>query len=131
MDKSETYIKMADCPEIQGGWNPQPCDFHYHFSCNEEDDHADAIDYDELDGEDNYNHVKERSIWLPTQSQLQKMLGDFRKTLGILVYLEQSGLSAFKPSGADYHIESWEQLWLAFVMKEKFNKVWNGEEWDV
>jgi len=26
-------------------------------------------------------------------------------------------------------LESWEQLWLAFVMKEKYGKVWNGEEW--
>jgi hypothetical protein len=27
--------------------------------------------------------------------------------------------------------EKWtaEQRWLAFVMKEKFNKVWNGREW--
>ena len=24
---------------------------------------------------------------------------------------------------------TWEQLWLAFVMKEKYNKVWNGEDW--
>lgn len=24
---------------------------------------------------------------------------------------------------------SMEQLWLAFVMKEKYNKVWNGEGW--
>ncbi len=24
---------------------------------------------------------------------------------------------------------SMEQLWLAFVMKEKYNKVWDGEEW--
>ena len=24
---------------------------------------------------------------------------------------------------------SMEQLWLAFVMKEKYNKIWNGEEW--
>lgn len=31
-----------------------------------------------------------------------------------------------------YHtdrVKSMEQLWLAFVMKEKFNKTWNGEEW--
>ena len=26
-------------------------------------------------------------------------------------------------------IKSWEQLWLAFVMKEKFNKIWDGEKW--
>jgi len=25
---------------------------------------------------------------------------------------------------------SMEQLWLAFVMKEKFDKVWNGEDWE-
>lgn len=24
---------------------------------------------------------------------------------------------------------SMEQLWLAFVMKEKFNKIWNGKNW--
>ena len=25
--------------------------------------------------------------------------------------------------------ESWEQIWLIAVMKTKFNKIWNGEEW--
>ena len=25
---------------------------------------------------------------------------------------------------------SMEQLWLAFVMKEKFNKTWDGEKWE-
>ena len=24
---------------------------------------------------------------------------------------------------------SMEQLWMAFYMKEKYNKVWNGEKW--
>jgi hypothetical protein len=24
---------------------------------------------------------------------------------------------------------SWEQLWLAFVMKEKSNKIWDGKQW--
>jgi len=24
---------------------------------------------------------------------------------------------------------SMEQLWLAFVMNEKYNKVWNGKDW--
>jgi hypothetical protein len=28
-----------------------------------------------------------------------------------------------------YDEASPEQLWLAFVMKEKYNKVWNGEDW--
>jgi hypothetical protein len=25
--------------------------------------------------------------------------------------------------------ESYEQYWLAFVMKEKYLKIWNGKEW--
>ncbi len=29
----------------------------------------------------------------------------------------------------DSEITSMEQLWFAFVMKEKFNKTWNGSEW--
>ena len=29
------------------------------------------------------------------------------------------------------YFNSMEQLWLAFVMKEKFNKVWNGNDWEV
>jgi len=24
---------------------------------------------------------------------------------------------------------TWEQLWLAFVMKEKHNKIWDGDNW--
>ncbi len=31
--------------------------------------------------------------------------------------------------GVKYYCTSMEQLWLAFVMKEKFNKVWSGKEW--
>ncbi len=30
------------------------------------------------------------------------------------------------PNGCD---ASMEQLWLAFVMKEKYHKIWTGEEW--
>lgn len=28
-----------------------------------------------------------------------------------------------------YKLRSLEQLWLAFVMEEKYGKVWNGDEW--
>ena len=36
-----------------------------------------------------------------------------------------------KIGAVEYSKSSWEQLWLAFVMKEKYGKVWNGEEWVV
>jgi hypothetical protein len=27
-------------------------------------------------------------------------------------------------------LESMEQIWLAFIMKEKNGKIWNGEDWE-
>jgi len=39
----------------------------------------------------------------------------------------QGNTSATWQAGAGF--TSMEQLWLAFVMKEKYNKVWNGKEW--
>ena len=64
-----------------------------------------------------------------TQDQLQGML---HKTfqgvyaLGKCAYL----FNGIKKNREYYGIfKSMEQLWLAFVMKEKYNKIWNGEEW--
>ncbi len=38
-------------------------------------------------------------------------------------------------AGEDYSpgrlFYSWEQLWLAFVMKELYGKRWNGSDWEV
>ena len=53
MDTTEQYIKMADTPEIQDGYNVQPEDFlgSPHGSYNP-------------------------SIWLPRQDQLQEMVID-------------------------------------------------------
>lgn len=67
-----------------------------------------------------------RYIWLPTQAQLQKVLGSSFPPLGIL-----SRLNHVYEQNKDYWtgFESFEQLWLAFVMKEKYNKTWNGEDW--
>jgi len=66
-------------------------------------------------------------IWLPRQEDLQKMV---KENLGELI----QGFYDFNyDSGfvwlSDAKFTSMEQLWLAFVMKEKFNKTWNGEEW--
>ena len=47
-------------------------------------------------------------VWLPRQDQLQEMV-------------EKDNFSV--------KATSMEQLWLAFVMKEKYNKQWNGEGW--
>jgi len=85
-----------------------------------------------------YHDDDEGSIWLPTQAQLQKMTG-----IPVSEYLTALACFAF----SDLHIEgskcelrfynqyalqftSEEQLRLAFLYKEKYNKVWNGEDWE-
>ena len=66
-------------------------------------------------------------IWLPTQEQLQEMVFPDnwipRECMSIMrkfqFFYEQT-CDAFT---------SWNELWLAFVMHEKYHKIWNGREW--
>jgi len=66
-------------------------------------------------------------IFCPRQDQLQEMLKDkyawSKKFPHDLIW----DFSSFIQDNEK--INSMEQLWLAFVMKEKFNKIWNGEDW--
>ena len=75
--------------------------------------------YDEGD-ENKYN-----AIWLPRQDQLQEMVNDNNITALLQDFI--SWLS--KQCNLPMHMTSMEQLWLAFVMKEKYNKTWDGKEW--
>jgi len=66
-------------------------------------------------------------IWLPSQEQLQDMVIIEYKHFYAL--LDVFHMWSIQPTLDRNLIESMEQLWLAFVMKEKYNKVWNGEDW--
>ena len=84
-------------------------------------------------------------VWLPRQDQLQRMVyedcvANCEKTTHwelkqfyFELLLDAHKLYAwYQSEGYDYdHLDSMEQLWLAFVMKEKYNKTWNGEDWVV
>lgn len=61
-------------------------------------------------------------VWLPTQENLQAFWGKKlpENIHWFNMYAEEKVPGIFT---------SMEQLWLAFVMKEKYNKVWNGKEW--
>jgi hypothetical protein len=66
-------------------------------------------------------------VWLPRQDQLQEMV-EYPDLGSILRDVRE-----FWMLNSSYHpidFTSMEQLWLAFVMKEKFDKVWNGEGWE-
>ena len=71
-----------------------------------------------------------KPIWLPRQDQLQKMVrSKFANNLDMLMAF-YAFVTEDKPFGFDAIFNApMEQLWLAFVMKEKYNKVWNGEKW--
>ena len=66
------------------------------------------------------------------QDQLQKMVGGLEKGfIDFPEWLEHTYGPHYrdKPNGHLHIFTSWEQLWLAFVMKEKYSKKWEGEKW--
>ena len=72
-------------------------------------------------------------IWLPTQNQLQEMLykhwwGD-KQPSNKVSSVVQKLVWCMDDNITKYCIDSMEQLWLAFVMKELYNKVWQEGEW--
>ncbi len=86
----------------------------------------------------------EEGTCLKTQDQLQEMLGEYPEETALAKNEKfQTNLTAKLASFMDFvqpeyelylpeytkHFTSMEQLWLAFVMKEKYNKTWVGNRW--
>ena len=72
----------------------------------------------------------ENVIWLPRQDQLQEMLVFKSVTQADDIYIKIERFYQFVNEVLG-DFESMEQLWLAFVMKEKYGKKWGGEDWVV
>ena len=66
-------------------------------------------------------------IWLPRQDQLQEM------SLEIVNDIKQIPISLIgkvcQYDSIPMWMNSWEQFWLAFVMKKRYSKIWNGDDW--
>lgn len=119
MDTSETYIKMcAKAKEIQAAFIDDGS-FHNYFH------RVDAW---------------HSLIWLPCQDQLQEMYlktlnKDEQQSINIPIVILDDFSTWVLEDAPDIAIRrhalhlSLEQLWLAFVMKKKYNKEWNGSEW--
>lgn len=69
-------------------------------------------------------------VWLPRQDQLQEMFGPARPDAlrGILKFYESDDFTGYYIEDKEMFF-SYEQLWLHFVMRERFGKRWTGEEW--
>ena len=155
MDTTETYIKMCEkAEEIQpclddkdgvgGTWvsslilyhtapmnQPHNRDGYYHVT-----DEVAVRRCEQCGNEDDYIKSS-RAIWLPRQDQLQEMVfGTGQTWEGMAIVGQAQTILDF---GNELWSESekvrtavpqtWEQLWLAFVMKEKYQKIWNDEDW--
>ncbi|KKL44676.1 hypothetical protein LCGC14_2363290 [marine sediment metagenome] len=70
-----------------------------------------------------------RYTWLPTQSQLQAMV-EVRGGLGVWDLFKQFGDWCGEWGGESGHFATGEQLWLGFLMHEKYQKRWAGEDWE-
>lgn len=138
MDTSETYIKMCKkAKEIQNAkWLKalhSLCTSHPWiggdiFAVGDEVFMHDSCPHaGKFIGPDYCNR---NAIWLPRQDQLQEMLYDRLSNPHAWILVEKFSYYS-KPQflGNDISDMSMEQLWLAFIMKEKYNKVWNGSDW--
>lgn len=121
MDISAEYINMCSkAQEIQKKWahsNRSSGDWYFHNELGA------AYVVSEIDQDD------KDCIFLPRQDQLQEMIdGDLSvKMEDIYLYNYSTGFVWL----SDGHLSSFEQLWLAFVMNEKYNKIWDKDkkEW--
>ena len=70
---------------------------------------------------------KELAVWLPRQDQLQEISKkDFDLNGQITELINcQNYYYSFKR----ILFETFEKLWLAYIMKQLYNKEWNGKEW--
>lgn len=146
MDILEIYIKMCDYSEIQNRWHPNIGDLT---------DCGIIINVDKMVGAPwNLNLIEENPkdcncpshslsmkrnevIWLPYQWQIQKLClesipyaEDIRDLLfgrNEDIWVSFDGFLDF--ARKDFILESMEQLWLAFYMKTKYNKIWENEKW--
>jgi len=139
---TDRYIRMCMASdEIQELWNPKVGDYFYNadrpavglVNNIAEDGLVSAtylrITYDKYESKNvlgivgNIHRLKGTKFWLPTQSQLQSVITDkgyFRFSLIELFY-------RFANANAD-KFDSMDEIWLAFVMKMLYNKVWDDEK---
>jgi len=74
-------------------------------------------------------------IWLPTQEQLQEISQEeysksLKKSLAWFGYFVKFVKNKYQDDSiAHEYFNEMNELWLAFVMKEKYHKIWTGEKW--
>lgn len=139
---NSNYIKMCDCPEIQDGWEPKIGDWTDKgvmvriLYQGIDSEIGFAGEYILNYGKGEFQVYYEEFIWLPTIEQLMGMVDKDEEFEGALIDFTNE----FHPDGnhPDYCLDddfnfifkSWQELCLAYIMRELHNKKWNGEKWE-
>lgn len=128
MDTSKNYIKMCEkAKEIQDFWKPSRDDKYVYAESS-----GDTWQYKVHTVRNDNQYMAQYHmtyVWLPRQDQLQEMVSkdydkDITRPWVHLCY------EFYKWAHLNWtYFNSMEQLWLAFVMKKRYNKVWDGETW--
>ena len=143
----DIIIAMANFPGIQELWEPKLGDLCWHPKHVRGDGKVGLVVsshgftvyiYDGGKSSSNPREVlemrsvepfrKEKCIWIPSQEQLQDMLG---KPVGNLpqAFYSFTQTEYYQGNTPIGMFGSMLQLWLAFVMRERFGKIWDGEKW--
>jgi len=144
MDTSKEYIEMCrKAVEIQELWEPKKGDFfllnpydplHKRFAIMVLGCH-----WEKCQG-CSHEISDEKCVWLPRQDQLQEMVDwESRGENGTFYQIEalkdwaSREINDMKYSNSDEAFndkyDTFEKVWLAFVMHEKYGKKWSGGEW--
>ena len=138
MDTSVQYIKMCEkAEEIQKAWKPHKFDDYIQLGYH---DKPVKIIGGICVG-DYFIGAKDcGEVWLPTQEQLQEIIiptlksrynkyHDLEKMERIANWIVRIFWGFTEHNGREIHSNNITELWLAFVMHEKYNKIWTGEKW--
>jgi len=122
MDTSETFIKMCEkAEEIQESHDYIKGDYmvgDFELAIKLIDNPCVVFVTNPM------THTK-ATIWLPRQDQLQEMVGE-EYAINLLYQFHQYYNTKYREIPGNWSVE---QLWLAFVMKEKYNKIWVDGNW--
>lgn len=140
MDNTEMFKKMCEKADLD--WNPKFGDNVYCKSINEigivrsvYKDYKNKVwicfsRESEGEGVFEFNAPKDCYIPLWRQDQLQdKVRSKLTYTDAIGAVWKLYNAVGVNRSSPYARLNSLEQIWLAFVMEEKFGKVWDGKDW--
>lgn len=133
----DNYIKMVNCPEIQGQWKTLKIGDRILWGGVNEDAirDADIPIPDRPPGESNgwiIEELKEKGVvWLPRQEDIQEMLPKqttwFENLFRFYDWMTRKHENPFDSPCQKY--TSTTELWLAFYMQVCHKTVWDGEQW--